>query len=111
MFQRWNSTYSDLPYLKRHRIGVQPVARNESSRIIFSFPFSSCWRTRGTNKKRAFLTRHSGSDGRGCCESIIMPMGCGRKHAYSPEFQKFLSGTRSPDELGSLNDLFDFVQQ
>jgi len=29
----------------------------------------------------------------------------GRKHAYSPEFQKFLSGTRSPDELGSLNDL------
>jgi len=35
----------------------------------------------------------------------------GRKHAYSPEFQKFLSGTRSPDELGSLNDLFDFVQQ
>ena len=35
----------------------------------------------------------------------------GRKHAYSPEFQKFLSGTRSPDELGSLNSLFDFVQQ
>jgi hypothetical protein len=35
----------------------------------------------------------------------------GRRHAYSPEFQKFLSGTRSPDELGSLDDLFDFVQQ
>jgi len=35
----------------------------------------------------------------------------GRKHAYSPEFQKFLSGTASPDELGSLNDLFDSVRQ
>ena len=35
----------------------------------------------------------------------------GRKHAYSPEFQKFLSGTKSPDELGSLKDLFDSVQQ
>ncbi len=33
----------------------------------------------------------------------------GRKNAYSPEFQKFLSGTRSPDELGSLNELFDHV--
>ena len=34
----------------------------------------------------------------------------GRKHAYSPEFQKFLSGTKPPDELGSLTDLFDYVQ-
>jgi hypothetical protein len=33
----------------------------------------------------------------------------GRKHAYSPEFQKFLSGTKPPDELGSLNELFDNV--
>jgi len=35
----------------------------------------------------------------------------GRKHAYSPEFRKFLSVTASPDELGSLNDLFDSVRQ
>jgi hypothetical protein len=35
----------------------------------------------------------------------------GRKHAYSPEFQKFLSDTKPPDELGSLNELFDYVQQ
>src|SRR5438552_14500424 len=35
----------------------------------------------------------------------------GCKHAYSPGFQKFLSGTRSPDELRSLNDRFDFVEQ
>lgn len=35
----------------------------------------------------------------------------GRKHAYSPEFQKFLSGTKSPDQLGSLSDLFDSIQQ
>jgi hypothetical protein len=35
----------------------------------------------------------------------------GRKHAYSPEFQRFLSGTKSPDELGSLNDLFDYIQR
>jgi hypothetical protein len=35
----------------------------------------------------------------------------GRRHAYSPEFQKFLSGTKPPDELGNLNDLFDYVQQ
>jgi hypothetical protein len=34
----------------------------------------------------------------------------GRKHAYSTEFQKFLSGTKSPDELGSLNDLLDSVK-
>ena len=33
------------------------------------------------------------------------------KHAYSPEFQRFLSGTKPPDELGNLNDLFDYVQQ
>jgi hypothetical protein len=31
----------------------------------------------------------------------------GRKDAYSPEFQKFLSETKPPDELGSLNELFD----
>ena len=34
-----------------------------------------------------------------------------RKHAYSPEFQKFLSGTKPPDELGSLNELFDDVER
>ena len=33
----------------------------------------------------------------------------GRKNAYSPEFQKFLSGTKPPDELGSLNELFDHI--
>src|SRR6202011_5505343 len=33
----------------------------------------------------------------------------GRKNAYSAEFQKFLSGTKPPDELGSLNELFDHV--
>jgi len=32
----------------------------------------------------------------------------GRKNAYSPEFQKFLSGTKPPDELGSLSELFDY---
>ena len=35
----------------------------------------------------------------------------GRKHAYSPEFQKFLSGTKPPDELGSLSELFDYVER
>ena len=35
----------------------------------------------------------------------------GRRHAYSPEFQRFLSGTKPPDELGSLEDLFNYVQQ
>lgn len=35
----------------------------------------------------------------------------GRQNAYSPEFQAFLSGTKAPDELGSLNDLFDYVQR
>jgi len=33
-----------------------------------------------------------------------------RQHAYSPEFQRFLSGTNPPDELGNLNVLFDYVQ-
>ena len=35
----------------------------------------------------------------------------GRQHAYSPEFQRFLSGTEPPDELGNLNDLFDYIQR
>src|SRR6266446_4846450 len=35
----------------------------------------------------------------------------GRKDAYSPEFQKFLSGTKPADELGSLNELFDYVER
>src|SRR5213083_2773206 len=35
----------------------------------------------------------------------------GRKDAYSPEFQKFLSGTKPPEELGSLNELFDDVER
>jgi hypothetical protein len=34
----------------------------------------------------------------------------GRQHAYSPEFQRFLAGTKPPNELGNLNDLFDHVQ-
>ena len=28
------------------------------------------------------------------------------KNAYSPEFQKFLSETKPPEELGSLSELF-----
>src|SRR5229473_6908313 len=32
-----------------------------------------------------------------------------RKDAYSPEFQTFLSGTKPPNELGSLNELFNHV--
>jgi hypothetical protein len=35
----------------------------------------------------------------------------GRQHAYSPDFQKFLAGTKPPDELGNLNDLFDYVEK
>jgi len=35
----------------------------------------------------------------------------GRKDAYSPEFQKFLSGTKPADELGNLNQLFDYVER
>ena len=31
----------------------------------------------------------------------------GRRHAYSPEFQKFLSQTKPPEELSSLSELFD----
>jgi hypothetical protein len=34
----------------------------------------------------------------------------GRQHAYSPEFQRFLSETKPPGELGNLTDLFDYVQ-
>jgi len=30
-----------------------------------------------------------------------------RQHGYSPEFQKFLSETKPPDELGGLDELFD----
>jgi hypothetical protein len=32
-----------------------------------------------------------------------------RKHAYSPEFQNFLSKTKPPEELSSLGELFDRV--
>lgn len=35
----------------------------------------------------------------------------GRKQAYSPEFQKFLSGTKPADELGSLSELFDYLER
>jgi hypothetical protein len=34
-----------------------------------------------------------------------------RKHAYSPEFQNFLSETKPPKDLSSLGELFDQVQQ
>ena len=30
-----------------------------------------------------------------------------RRHAYSPEFQKFLSETKPPEDLSSLGELFD----
>jgi hypothetical protein len=32
-----------------------------------------------------------------------------RRHAYSPEFQKYLAKTKPPGDLGSLGDLFDDV--
>ena len=32
-----------------------------------------------------------------------------RKHAYSPEFQKYLAGTKPPADLSSLGELFDDV--
>ena len=34
----------------------------------------------------------------------------GRKDAYSPEFQEFLSRTKPPEQLGSLNELFDGLE-
>jgi hypothetical protein len=33
-----------------------------------------------------------------------------RKHAYSPEFQKYLAGTKPPEDLSSLGEIFDDVQ-
>jgi len=32
-----------------------------------------------------------------------------RQHGYPPEYHTYLSGTKPPDELGSLNELFDHV--
>jgi hypothetical protein len=32
-----------------------------------------------------------------------------RRHAYSPDFQAYLGSTSAPDNLGSLNDLFENV--
>jgi hypothetical protein len=63
----------------------------------------------------AFLIRRCGLDGRHCFENTTTAMACvgygGRvASTYSPEFQRFLSGTKPPDELGNLNDLFDYVQ-
>ena len=33
-----------------------------------------------------------------------------RKHAYSPEFQNYLAGTKPPEDLSSLGEIFDDVQ-
>jgi hypothetical protein len=33
-----------------------------------------------------------------------------RRHAYSPEFQKYLAGTKPPQDLSSLGEIFDYVQ-
>jgi hypothetical protein len=49
------------------------------------------------------LRKYYHSDG---VRRVLWP---GRQHAYSPEFQRFLSETKPPDELGNLNDLFDYV--
>jgi hypothetical protein len=136
-------TSINVPAMQSHLLGSalskatsdwSSASREERIIAHFSlFSFFKLLENAWYQQKRSFLTRHSGSDGRGCCESIIMPglssrasafrrprccrdgvrrvwWPC-RRHAYSPEFQKFLSGTRSPDELGSLDDLFDFVQQ
>jgi hypothetical protein len=32
-----------------------------------------------------------------------------RKHAYSPEFQKYLAGTKPPEDLSNLGEIFDDV--
>ena len=32
-----------------------------------------------------------------------------RRHGYSQEFQRFLSETTAPADIGSLNDIFDYV--
>ena len=44
------------------------------------------------------------------CDGVRRVWWPNRQHAYSPEFQRFLSGTNPPDELGNLNALFDYVQ-
>ena len=33
-----------------------------------------------------------------------------RKHAYSPEFQKYLAGTKPPEDISNLGEIFDYVQ-
>src|SRR5258707_4270924 len=76
MFRQWSLPFLALRCLKRLRIGVQPVARNESSRTFFYSPSSSYWRTPGTSRKQASLIRHSGLDGRNCFENTTIAMAC-----------------------------------
>src|SRR5438552_10700384 len=33
-----------------------------------------------------------------------------RKHAYSADFQKYLAGTKPPEDISNLGEIFDYVQ-
>src|SRR5215475_10953635 len=92
MFRQWSRLSLDLRSPKRRRIGLRRLARNASSLIIFCFPCSSYWRTRGTNRRQASLIGRTGSDGKVCFENTIMPKECvgfGGRVAGTPIRQNF----------------------
>src|SRR5437870_12302168 len=78
--------------------------------------FLNYWRTPGTCKKQASLIRRSGLDGRQCSENIITPRECvgyggrGARTRIRQNFKSSFQWTKPRDELGSLTDLFDYVQ-
>src|SRR5215471_21273917 len=92
MSRQWSRLSLDPRFPKRRRIGPRRIARNASSLIIFCSPYSNCWRTRGTNRRRGFLIRRTGLDGKVCFENIIMPkeyVGFGGRVADMPIRQSF----------------------
>jgi hypothetical protein len=70
-------------------------------------------RHRFIGRRQAFWIRHSGLEWETMlrryyhADGVQRTWWSARKNAYSPEFQKFLSETKSPPELSSLSELFD----
>src|SRR5438132_8476563 len=97
MFRQWNRRLLDLRSLRQLPIGVQPVARSESSRTIFCSPYLSYWRTPGTNRKQASLIRRTGLAGKACFENTTIAkafVGFGGTVASMPIRQNFKSTWR-----------------
>src|SRR5262247_925312 len=113
MFQQWSRRSLDLRFPKRRRIGPRPIGRNAASLTMFWFSLFKLLENAWYQQKAGILDQAHWLGWEILLRKYYHAEGVrrvwwpSRRHAYSPEFQKYLAGTQPPQDLSNLGEIFD----